>query len=516
VEQQIPDIYNSNNPDEAGTWQWNVDHQVHQFFASKLAEMGLVFTSATLDLLVAASATDHGNQAPNRVPRRLALHHDVPNIPSLLEETDLSQTRLLAVSGEVSGVPVHKFVNLVLLDVQGWKKFEDEHLLQVCTSKMFFLKYLCIRNTGVSKLPPEIKELCSLDILDASYTQITEVPLQVFVATTLSRLDLRGTPIRQVTLPKQTLGLHDSLHTLLLGGEGMINASETIATRVPHDIRRFRNLKTLATIDLSEPPASFFKALGDLHNLRVLAITWFFHQSSDMDYCDALGSAIKRWSNLTSLTIHCGFGCSMEFLGSLSDVPSLLQTFKVTLGRFAGVPQWYRKTTCLSFLQITVCKLGAHDLEILGGLPALRCLVLGLDFIPKEAIVIKNQGFPDLQRFSIECPVPWLTFESGAMPKLIHLQLNLCARPTSPISVPFGFSNLCRLTEVSLWYNVRYDNSSGIKMTVEAVRKEVVNCRNATQVISLFVNGIEQDDVHAVDEHTTAMVDIEITDEVES
>jgi hypothetical protein len=87
--------------------------------------MGLVFTSATLDLLVAASATDHGNQAPNRVPRRLALHHDVPNIPSLLEETDLSQTRLLAVSGEVSGVPVHKFVNLVLLDVQGWKKFED-------------------------------------------------------------------------------------------------------------------------------------------------------------------------------------------------------------------------------------------------------------------------------------------------------------------------------------------------------------------------------------------------------
>jgi hypothetical protein len=53
-------------------------------------------------------------------------------------------------------------------------------------------------------------------------------------------------------------------------------------------------------------------------------------------------------------------------------------------------------------------------------------------------------------------------------------------------------------------------------MTVEAVRKEVVNCRNATQVISLFVNGIEQDDVHAVDEHTTAMVDIEITDEVES
>jgi hypothetical protein len=128
----------------------------------------------------------------------------------------------------------------------------------------------------------------------------------------------------------------------------------------------------------------------------------------------------------------------MEFLGSLSDMPGFFDKFKVTLGRFAGVPQWFHGLKYLSFVQIIVCKQGARDLEILRDLPKLKCLILGLDFIPREAIVIGNEGFHELQRFSIDCPVPRLTFESEAMPKLTYLQLDFCASPTSPISVPSG------------------------------------------------------------------------------
>jgi Leucine-rich repeat (LRR) protein len=382
----------------------------------------------------------------------------------------------------------------VVLDVEGWENFGDEDLLRICRSKMFFLEYLSIRNTRVSKLPPEINELCRLQVLDASKTQVTEIPFGVFVATRLDRLDLRGTPIRQLTVPKQILELQSSLHELLLGGE--------TATRLPHDILRFSSLHTLATVDLSQQPASFVKALGDLRYLGVLAITWSFHQSSDRNYCEALRSSIKRWNWLKSLTIHCGLGCSMEFLGSLSDPPRYLEKFKVTLGRFVGVPQWFHGLRRLSFVQIIVCKQGARDLEILRDLPKLKCLILGLDFIPREAIVIGNEGFHELQRFSIDCPVPWLTFESRAMPKLTYLQLEFHACPTSPISVPSGIKNLSSLTEVALWYNVRYANSSSVKMTVEAVREEVANRRNMTQMISLFINGIEQDDAQEVDEET--------------
>ena len=192
----------------------------------------------------------------------------------------------------------------------------------------------------------------------------------------------------------------------------------------------------------------------------------------------------------------------MEFLGSLSDPPEWLEKFKVTLGRFAGVPQWFQKLGDLSFVQITVCKLGALDVEILRFLPKLKCLILGLDFIPREAIVIGNEGFHELQKFSIVCPVPWLTFKSEAMPKLTYLQLEFRACQMDAICVPSGISNLNSLTDIALYYNVRYANSSSVKITVEEVRKEVAKCRNRTQKISLFINNTKQDDVQAVDKET--------------
>nr|CAB3502699.1 unnamed protein product [Digitaria exilis] len=390
----IHEASNSNirNPDEDEAWQWNVNHLQHQSLASKSAEMGFAFTSTTLNLLETASATaGKGNETTGRIARRLALHHDDPNIPSLLEKVDLSQTRSLAVSGAVTiGVPLDNFVNLVVLDAEGWENFGDDDLLRICSCKMFFLMYLSIRNTRVSKLPPEIKELLRLQVLDASYTQITELHLGVFGTTQLRRLDLRGTTIVQLTMPIRTAKLgrldlggtqlkipitetsqvKDSLRTLLLGAGGVTSSTVT-PTKLPHDIGHFKRLGTLATVDLSEQPASFINALGDLEDLRVLAITWSFHQSCDRDYCEALLSSIGKWRG------------SMEFLASVSRPPEALEKFKV-----------------------------------------------------------------------------------------------------------------------ALWYNVRYANSSSVKRTVEAVREDVAKCRMATKVLSLFINGIKQDDVKGVHEET--------------
>nr|CAB3490260.1 unnamed protein product [Digitaria exilis] len=197
--------------DEAGAWQWNVNQHDHQVLVSESAGMDFIYTSDTLNLLEADFATYIRKEA-SRTPRRLALHHDVPDIQSLLQYVDLLQTRSLAVSGAVSrSVPLHRFRNLVVLDVEGWKNFGDAELFRICKAKMFFLVYLSITNTGVSKFPPEIKELCSLQVLDASYTQVTELHLGDFEETRLHRLDLRGTPIRKLTIPKQTLELQEWL-----------------------------------------------------------------------------------------------------------------------------------------------------------------------------------------------------------------------------------------------------------------------------------------------------------------
>lgn len=252
---------------------------------------------------------------------------------------------------------------------------------------MQILTCLSIRNTRVSKLPPEIKELRYLRALDVSHTQISELPSEVGELQQLRTLDLRSTQIRQI------VKLSWSLEHLLIGSDG-INPDGTVATKIP-EVNRcpLPFLHTLATVDVSEFSARFVaEVLRRLYSIQVLAITWSSHQCTDGRYLDALGSFFKlKESHLKPLAIHCGLGCSMEFLGShLSDPPRRLETFKVATGRFFTVPQWIQGNVHLSFLQNTVCKLGTNDLIILGGLPILERLVLGLDFFPGEAIVIDD------------------------------------------------------------------------------------------------------------------------------
>lgn len=467
------------NLDEDELCQWQVNPFMHKFLASKAAEKGYVFTSTTLP-----SVTDDGNMA--RTARRLALHNADPRLPAMLQQMDLSHTRSLLISGVVdrTAVPLNKFSYLVVLDLQGWENLKDEDLLQIC--KMFLLTYLSIRRTRVSKLPPEIKELRILNTLDVSRTHIAELPSELCELSCLRMLDLRCTQISQV--PEQIEVLYLSFRTLLIGGDGMINPDETVVvTKIPHTLMTNLQLFTLATVDLSEYPASFVDALGCQNSLRVLAIIWSLHQSTDEAYREALRSSIKKCMELRSLTIHCARGCSMEFLGSLSDPPKELKKFKVTTGRFVSVPQWIRGLEHLAFLQITVCKLEPDDVKILGSLRCLKCLILGLEFVPEEGMVIESEWFGCLERFSLDCPVPWLTFKRGAMPMLNYLQLKICSGSVNQVSaVPSGLTKLPKITEVVICYSKWCKNSSNVKMTVGAVRKQLA--RHPGQ-IDLVING---------------------------
>ena len=263
--------------------------------------------------------------------------------------------RSLAVSGLVDQVPLNKFNYLVMLDLEDWKNLKHEDLLQICNSKIYLLRYLSIRKTQIRKLPMQIKELCSLRALDVSHTQISELPPQVFELGHLIKLDLRSKKIRKLSVKIVRL---QKLQHLLVGGD--------------------------TTLSLIKYPLSFTAALGDLACLRVLTITCSFQQCADEAYQDAWLPSVKKWRRLESLTIHCGLGSSMEFLGSTSDPPKKLQKLKITSGRFVSVPQRIKRLEHLSFLQITICKLAADELKILRDLPKLKSLVLGLEFIPRE------------------------------------------------------------------------------------------------------------------------------------
>ncbi|KAG8090161.1 hypothetical protein GUJ93_ZPchr0011g27057 [Zizania palustris] len=515
--------------DDDESCQWQVNPIMHHFFVTKAAEAGFAFTSTTL-----ASATGSSKMTRRARVRRLALHHPDPQLPGMLKEMDLSQTRSLLISSAVEriSIPLDKFAYLVVLDLQGWENLKDEDLLQICT--MFMLRYLSVRNTRISRIPPQIKELRNLRTLNVSHTLvselpseirelrnlrtlnishtlISELPSQMFELMKLKVIDLRGTKISR--LPEQFERLWSHLSTLLVGGNGVINSDETVVvTKIPESvIKRATDLERLATMDLSECSASYLEVLGDKEHLDSLAITLSFHQCTDGAYQNILLSTIQKLRDLTSLTIHCGLGCSMEFLGSLNHPLKLLEKLKVTGGRFVRVPQWIGRLEELTFLQITICRLvpdnvkilanlkklhitictlEQDDVKILANLQKLERLVLGLEFIPEKEIAIEYKCFKELERFCLDCPVPWLTFKQGAMPKLQLLQLKICSGPANQrTAVPSGLTNLGSITEIVICYSKWCSNSSSVKRTVEAVRKQVAMHRNG---VHLVINGIQE------------------------
>ncbi|CAN6363373.1 unnamed protein product [Urochloa humidicola] len=397
-------------------------------------------------------------------------------------DMNLSHVRSITVFGQVSAAPRLTDLSLVrVLDLEGC----HGPVCLDCLNNLPLLRHLGLRRTDVSELPAAIWELRHLETLDVRSTKVKE-------------------------LPRGIVGLRDTLKTLLFSHEGTINSDET-ATRIAGDIQHCCRLENLATIDLREHHASIVKDLGALHSLRVITIMWSFQQCTDAPYCEALRSSMEKWSKLESITIHCGFGCLMEFMSCLSHPPSRLEKFKVTVGRFAYVPPWIKDLVSLSFLQIIVCELGADDLEMLRNLPKLQLLILGLEFVPREAIVIDSEGFGELQKFSVNCPVPWFTFRTGAMPKLTHLQLEFCSGSGRQESVPYGVNNLQWLREVVLLYNEKWcANSSSVKMTVDAVKRQVVKHRSP---INLIINDTKVDVVLEVDEDTQSTPEIQSDDD---
>lgn len=485
--------------------QWQVNYFMSEFLASKAADKGFACTSGTI-----ASVAGEGKQV-----QWLYLHQPDAELPTQLGKFDLSHTRSLVLWGTVSQIPFEKFIYLVVLDLDGWRCFKDEDLQLIC-SIMFLLRYLSLRNTHVNMLPVEIKKLSRLETLDVSHTGIRELPSEMCELNSLAtldvshtsisqlpaqtwdswssplrRLDLRSTLIRQ--LPKEMWRLVHLNH-LLIGGGGLLNQDGTVIP-LGNLWKDMKLLRTLETIDLTGFPPRVVEKLGLLKSVEVLSIIWALNQCTEKRYQQALCKCIKAWEKLESLTIHCRLGCSVEFLEPLSGEVWLkeLKIFKVKGGTFARIPKWMAGLDKLRLIEITVCRIMPDDLSILGSLPDLKFLVLGLNFVPEKAILIHGVGFPLLGNLSVNCRVPWLTFEQGAMPKLRNLELKIADSPTSRESVPSGITNLLSLSEVAIRYNVRYAKSPTVKMAEAAVRKQVAgHC-------DLFINGIQDQPEEAGD-----------------
>ncbi|XBH59772.1 hypothetical protein VPH35_114461 [Triticum aestivum] len=404
---------------------------------------------------------------------------------------DSSRIRSTTIAGPAKIYLNHDWVYLRVLDLDGYKDLQNSDVDHIC--RMTLLKYLSLKHTPVTIIPPKIRRLHSLETLDLGHTEISNLPPEIGQLQNLKTLDAGGIKIsclppeigklqnletldvRQTKvkeLPKELVRL-PKLAYLYFG-----DCNSARGVKLPVGSDQLKSVKVLGTVDSRECSGNAMEEISGLTRLREIEVM-LYDQPADMVQNDKLMSSIGKCVNLEYLIIYGDYSPSNEL--PVSPYFRSLERLKVA-GRFMKVPRWLAELTMLRKLDIRVCQLDQDDLKILGALPSLStlaleliCIILKKDVtitskLHPEEETIPEDCFPKLEVFSFDCHVPWITFQQGAMSTLKHFHLKLYACPD--YKFPSGIINLPSLEKISLRYSSDHAISGSITKAVATIREQ--------------------------------------------
>ncbi|KAF7020259.1 hypothetical protein CFC21_033377 [Triticum aestivum] len=424
---------------------------------------------------------------------RVSFRHlsiDCPDSENLIDLSSMAFVGVvhsLTVFGHANQFLLRHFEGIRVLDLEGCKSIERADLEYICS--MVKLKWLCLAKTQITELPPQIGKLRNLKGLDVGGTQLTELPTQIGNLQYLERLDVRGTQITQLPpqigelqhlktldarksrvkeLPDQVVWLTGLVHLLI--GDNESNEG----VKLPVGIGKMTSLQQLCTIDLRKCSSSTLKELVELPCLKEIAVV-LSDEPEDTRMNDALLSSLDKSTELRSLMVCSDF--RLNTLQSSSTYKYLICRKKLTVVRRSlKVPIVIAGHQFIGMLDIRVCKLEEDDLKILRELPRLQSLIVRLEVLPTKMICISCEGFAKLESFYVDCRMPRVIFEEGAMPKLEHLELKLYAGSASEDHM--GIKHLLNLQKVTLRYSKWHATNEGVKKKNDAMKTEAKEHQN--------------------------------------
>uniref|UniRef100_A0A0E0MI94 Disease resistance protein RPM1 n=1 Tax=Oryza punctata TaxID=4537 RepID=A0A0E0MI94_ORYPU len=370
---------------------------------------------------------------------------------------NLSLARSITLCGYAKPVSFKLLEHLHVLDLEGCWNVDNSTLDDIC--RMILLQYLSLKKTRITVLPPQIENLRCLKTLAVTQTEIAELPLQIGKLPDLETLDVRHTQVKEI--PKELVQL-PKLVCLLFGQSGFHGG-----VKFPVGGNPSKSLKVLGAIDSTQCSASFMGELSSLTGLTELSVVCY-DGTNYKEWNLRMMNSIFKFSNLESLTIYGDFILGNE-VPALRNPPKL-QKLKLA-GRCLSVPGWIDKFSNVTLLDIRICSLEESDLKTLCKMSSLQRLVLTQVHMPiKQLKITKDAIFSQLNGFTFDCRVPWITFEKEAMPSLQYLELKLYAGPAGKI--PSGITYLPSLTNIILRYSSHYKSSATVQDTISKMRKE--------------------------------------------
>uniref|UniRef100_A0A453Q732 Disease resistance protein RPM1 n=1 Tax=Aegilops tauschii subsp. strangulata TaxID=200361 RepID=A0A453Q732_AEGTS len=378
----------------------------------------------------------------------------------------LSHVRSLNVFGHSLEIPpLNEFGHLRILDLELCHQVVNHHIANI--GRLFQLRHLNLRWTEVSELPKEIGHLCFLEMLDIRGTQVQELPSTI------------------VNLRRLVDMLHDS------------------GVKLPIGIDKMQALEMLEEVNAYRQPFNFPQELGQLQNLRKLALNFeggsISVQEHEEEQCNkSIASALRKLGtqNIRSLTTVCGGRFLQQ--GPLCPVPLSLQEFIMTKGSHVEqVPKWVSSLVKLQKLRLEVNKFTQEDLQVLGNLPALLILeVNGLGKYSRTTFTVSHEiGFRCLRKLFLGA-CDWMVFEAGSMPKLEKLEIGICFYSSSDSSTAsgsggsafdFGMENLPSL--ITLKFAIYGWNDSTLAAAQAAIERAVGTHPNRPTLIFQKMRG---------------------------
>ncbi|XP_031125856.1 disease resistance protein RPM1-like [Ipomoea triloba] len=305
------------------------------------------------------------------------------------------------------------YIPLKVLDLRGTR---DVNRIPKAVFKLFHLKYLSLRKTGLRNVSKSIGRLQNLEILDLKYTYVFELPVEIGKLHKLQHL---------------------RVYSIYSG-----------AVYAPLEIGRLLFLQSLSYVQAKETNGiKMVSEIGNLIQLRKLGVR-DLRQEDGKELC----SSMEKLTNLISLSLEAAKENGNKILDiqhSLSTVPLCLRTLKLN-GRLQRIPQWLSSLVSLTKLELWNSCVLEDPLLLLSDLPMLAHLTL-IESYEGEGLCFKAGKFPKLKFLGIYGlrALKWIMVEEGAMPHLEELLLRNCKLLEQ---VPFGIQHLSKLNSIGFWF----------------------------------------------------------------